>query len=60
MIRHTRHDRIRNECIKERVRVTPIVEKKVESHLRWFGQVWSRLVEALRRRVDQMEHSPII
>ena len=36
---YTRQDRIRNECIREKVEVVPIVEKMVESHLRWFGRV---------------------
>ena len=29
---HTRQDKIRNECIREKVRVTPILEKMVESY----------------------------
>ena len=31
----------------------------VESHLRWFGHVWRRLVEAPIRKVNQMEGSLI-
>ena len=42
---HTRQDRIWNECIREQVGVAPIVEKMIESRLRWFGHVWRRLVE---------------
>ena len=34
MSRHTEQDRIRNECIKEKVGVAPIVEKMVESQTR--------------------------
>ncbi|KAK7258655.1 hypothetical protein RIF29_24237 [Crotalaria pallida] len=52
---HTRQDRIRNEYIREKVGVAPIVEKMVEYRLRWFGHVWRRPVEAPVRRVDQME-----
>ena len=60
MCGHTRRDMIRNECIREKVGVAPIVEKMVESRLRWFGHVWRRPAEALVRRVDQRENSPII
>ena len=42
---------------REKVGVAPIVEKMVESRLRWFGHVWRRPIEALVRRVDQMEGS---
>ena len=35
-----------------------IVEKMVESYFGWFGHVWRRPVQALVRRVDQMESSP--
>ena len=55
MSSHTRHDRIRNVCIGERVGVPSIVEKMVESHLRLFGHVWKRPAEVPVRRVDQME-----
>ena len=53
----TRHDRIRNVTIKERVRVAPIVEKLVENRLRWFGHVERRPVDAVVRKVDQMKES---
>ena len=55
----TRQDRIRNDTIRERVRVAPIVEKLVENRLRWFGHVERRLVDAVVRRVDQMEESRV-
>lgn len=32
----------------------------VESCLGWFGHVWIRTVEALVKRVDHMEDSPIV
>lgn len=55
MSRHTRQDKIVNEYIKEKVGVTSIVDKMVESCFRWFSYVWRRSVEALVRRVDQMK-----
>ncbi|KAL4304934.1 hypothetical protein AHAS_Ahas16G0027900 [Arachis hypogaea] len=52
---HTRLDKIRNEDIRERVGVAPIVEKMVKSRLRWFGHVRRRPIEHPVRRVDEME-----
>ena len=43
----------------ERVGVPPIVEKMVETRLRWFGHVERRPVNSAVRRVDQMEGSQI-
>jgi len=43
----------------ERVGVAPIVEKLVENRLRWFEQVERRPVDAVVRRVDQMEESQV-
>ncbi|KAF7808226.1 sacsin isoform X2 [Senna tora] len=43
---HTRMDRIRNDYIREKVGVAPIVEKLVETRLRWFGHVQRRPEEA--------------
>jgi hypothetical protein len=42
-----------------RVGVAPIVEKSVETRLRWIGHVERRLVDFVVRRVDQMEDSQI-
>ena len=39
--------------------VAPIVEKLVENGLRWFGHVERRPVDAVVRRVDQMEESHV-
>jgi len=39
--------------------VAPIVEKMMETGLRWFGYVERRLVDVVVRRVDQMEDSQI-
>jgi len=55
----TRHDRIMNDTIRERVGVAPIVEKLVENRLRWSGFVERRPVDAVVRRVDQMEESHV-
>jgi len=44
---------------RERVGVAPIVEKLVENRLRWFGHVDRRPVDAVVRRVDQMEESHV-
>ena len=55
----TRYDRIRNDSIRERVGVAPIVEKLVENKLRWFGHVERRSVDAVVKRVDQMEESQV-
>ncbi|KAH1202220.1 NADH dehydrogenase [ubiquinone] 1 beta subcomplex subunit 8, mitochondrial [Glycine max] len=56
----TRQDKIRNEAIRERVGVAPIVEKMVENRLRWFGYVERRPVDSVVRRVDQMERRQTI
>jgi len=55
----TGHDRIRNNTIRERVGVAPIVEKLVENRLRWFGHVERKPVDVVVRRVDQMEESQV-
>jgi len=55
----TIQDRIRNDIIRERVGVAPIVEKLVENRLRWFEHVERRPVDAVVRRVDQMEESQV-
>ncbi|KAL5150901.1 Mediator of DNA damage checkpoint protein 1 [Glycine soja] len=56
----TRQDKIRNEAIRERVGIAPIVEKMVENRLRWFGHVERRPVDSVVRRVDQMERRQTI
>ena len=55
----TRQDRIRNDTTRERVGVAPIVEKLVENRLRWFGHVERRPVDAVVRRLNQMEESQV-
>ena len=49
---HTRQDMIRNEYIREKVGVAPMLEKMVESWLMWFDHVWRKLVEASVGRID--------
>ena len=39
--------------------VAPIAEKLVENRLRWFGHVERRPVDAVVRRVDQIEESQV-
>jgi len=41
------------------VGVAPIVEKLVENMLRWFGHVERRPVDAVVRRVDQIEENHV-
>ncbi|CAL5409645.1 unnamed protein product [Camellia sinensis] len=48
----TRHDRIRNECIREWVGVAPIEDKLRENRLRWFGHIQRRPTEAVVKRCD--------
>ena len=57
---HTRRDRIRNEAIREMVRVTPIEEKPTQHRLRWFEHVQRRPPEApvrsgVLKRVDKVK-----
>ena len=58
MCGHTIKDRIYNDHIRERVGVTSIAEKMVESRLRWFGHVQRRELDEPVRTVDQMVWSP--
>ena len=51
----TRYDRIRNDTIRESGGSTQLVENRV----RWFGHVERRPVDAVVRRVDQMEESHV-
>jgi hypothetical protein len=43
---NTRRDRVRNDDIRDRLGVTPVEEKLVQHHLRWFGHIQRRLTEA--------------
>jgi hypothetical protein len=55
----TRRDRIINDNIRKRVGVAPIVQKTVETLLRWFGHLERIPVDSVIRRVDKMESSQI-
>jgi len=55
---YTRKVRIRNDNVRKSW-VASIVEKMVETGLRWFVHVERRLVDFVVRRVDQMEDSQI-
>jgi len=61
MCAKTRRDKIRNDNIRDRVGVEPIVEKMVEmeTRLSWFGHIERKPVDFVVRRVDQMEDGQI-
>ncbi|KAL6498008.1 hypothetical protein OROGR_028405 [Orobanche gracilis] len=46
MCGHTKKYRLRNEVIREKVRVASIEDKMMENRLRWFGHVRRRPVDA--------------
>lgn len=54
-------DNTKSECVRKKVGVAaPIVENMVESRLSWFSHVRRIPLEAIVRRVDQVEESPIV
>lgn len=57
---HTRQDRIRNECIREKIKVALIEEKMIESCLRGFVHVRRRPFGDLVRSVDQAKDSAVV
>ena len=57
---YTLKDRIRNDHIRERVRVAPISEKMREYRLRWYGHVQRRELDEPVRIVEQMVREPYI
>ncbi|KAL6543338.1 hypothetical protein OROHE_010858 [Orobanche hederae] len=44
MCGHTKKDRIKNEVIREKIRIASIEDKMMENRLRWFGHVRRRLL----------------
>ncbi|KAL6536543.1 hypothetical protein OROGR_013115 [Orobanche gracilis] len=52
MCGHTKKDRLRNEVIREKVRVASIEDKMMENRLRWFGHLRRRPVDAPVRRLE--------
>jgi len=55
----TKRDMIRNDNIREAVRVTPIIENIVENRLRWFGNLERRPIDYVVRRVDPIDDDHI-
>ena len=53
MYSYTKVDRLRNEVIRDLVKVAPIKDKMRETRLRWFGYVKRRSVDALVRRCER-------
>ncbi|KAL6521569.1 hypothetical protein OROGR_018138 [Orobanche gracilis] len=60
MCGHTKKDRLRNEVIREKVRVASIEDKMMENRLRWFGHVRRRPVDAPVRRLESWRTINII
>jgi len=54
MCNYTRMDKIRNEVIREKVRVAPLEHKMRETRLRWFEHVKRRSEDASVRRCERM------
>ncbi|EXC32766.1 hypothetical protein L484_019880 [Morus notabilis] len=52
---HTRMDRIRNEVIRSKVGVAPIEDKVRENHLRWYGHVQRRSLDAPVRAWESIQ-----
>ncbi len=51
---HTRLDKVRNESIRENVRLMSIEDKLREGRLRWFDHVKRRHIEAPVRQVEHI------
>ena len=54
MCRHTRKDRVRNEIIREKVRVASVENKLREVRLRWFRHMMRRGSDASVRRCETL------
>jgi len=50
----TRSDRIRNETIRETIRVIPIEDKLREDRLRWFGHIYRRPLDVVVKKSDMI------
>jgi hypothetical protein len=48
---HTIKNQIRNDDIRDKLRVAPIQEKLIQHRLRWFGHIQQRSPEAPVRNV---------
>ena len=51
----TRWDKIRNEEIQKRMKVTQIHRKIQEKRLGWYGHVWQRKLDHVTKQVLKME-----
>ncbi|KAL6508141.1 hypothetical protein OROHE_021683 [Orobanche hederae] len=60
MCGHTKKDRLRNEVIREKVRVASIEDKMMENRLRWFGHARRRPIDAPMRRLESWGTSNIV
>ena len=54
MCGYTRADRIRNEVIRDIIKVSSIENKIREIRVRWFGHVKKRSVDTLVRRCERI------
>ena len=54
---HTRLDKVRNEMIRGKIRVTSIEDKIREARLRWFGHIRRRNMDAPVRRRERIYRS---
>ncbi|XP_059284794.1 uncharacterized protein LOC132038087 [Lycium ferocissimum] len=54
MCGHTMRDRIRNEVIRDKVGVAPVMDKMREGKLRWFGHARRRCADAPVRKCERM------
>jgi len=54
MCGYTRLDKIRNEVIRDLVKVAPIEDKMRETRLRWFGHVKRRSVDGPVRSCERI------
>ena len=54
---HTRLDNIRNEVIRDKIRVASIEDKIREARLHWFGHIRSSSLDAPVRRGDKLDRS---
>ena len=52
---HRRLDKIRNEVIRSKIRVTSIKDKIREVRLHWFGHISRRHMDAPVRRCERIE-----
>lgn len=54
MCRHSKGNKIRNKDIKDKVRMTFVVDKIREAKLKWFSHVRTRYIDTLVRRCERL------